>query len=296
MDYKWMATHPYTDKARQALKQLNPVLTDTMLVTAQHKLIDMLKSGPKRIEFMSQEQAKQELMVYPVLRMITAQMNYSFSRKVAKCLAQLWTDELKQEGNVFNAGDITGVALKTDYTMHFVDYLCDMPKDHKLVNACLQKAMVKLTERDAWDVIRTHLSNTFFDTLPRKKNEKAKKAAQYIIAKLPVPKNTGYVRKDIAPCIQELINALNKGENVQHIGRWVAAVYLARIGWTEDQIIALFSKTPNFNHKIAQYHVHYIIQKKYVVPSCETIKSYGLCTNECGTKSPLSKRARVMKK
>lgn len=294
MDYIWLARHPYTPQAKNTIEQMNPVLTDELLLKAKDRLVYLLTRSPEKIEYVSEQQAKDDLILYPVMRLITSQMSYNNVRKVAALFSKIWVNELKKEGCDTAIRLLKLNVQKTSsYVMDVFDYLIDIPDgvEYKLVNLPVEDGKVYLTEDQLWDVIRKHMERMFIETLPKIKspNPKVKKAAEEVVASFPVNINVKKVEtiEDMAPCMKAIIEKLNRGENVSHMARWVIAVYLARIGWNEDQIVSIFSKTPNFNPRITQYHVRYIIEKKYAVPSCETLKSYGLCLN-CGAKSPLS--------
>ncbi|MCD6227173.1 hypothetical protein J7J90_01645 [Candidatus Micrarchaeota archaeon] len=290
MNYVWLAQHPYTHQAKDAIEQINPALTDELLLKARDKLINLLTYNLEKVEYVSDKQAKEDLILYPVIRLLASQMNYVIIHKIAIAYSKLWVNVLKKEG-IDTAVQLLDINIKVNEksrSMHFTDYVIDMPHEHKLVNMPLNKGYVYLNEKELWAVIQKHLERTFIETLPKVKNAKAKKFADAVVSKIPIKHNVRISNvSEMAPCMKEIISKLNKGENVPHIARWVIAVYLARIGWSEDAIVSVFSKTPNFNPLLTQYHVRYIIEKKYAVPSCESLKSYGLCIG-CGAKSPMS--------
>lgn len=95
------------------------------------------------------------------------------------------------------------------------------------------------------------------------------------------------------PCIRELIDALAKGENLSHHQRFALATFLINIGVSLDLIQKLFSFSPDFNEKITRYQLEHLAglrgsKKKYLVYSCSTMKTLGMCRAECGTKNPLT--------
>ncbi len=88
--------------------------------------------------------------------------------------------------------------------------------------------------------------------------------------------------QDHPPCIEVLINKINNGENVSHFGRFFLTTYLLVAGWDIDKIVELFSRMPDFKESIARYQVEHIAglrggRKKYSVPGCRLIATYGLC-------------------
>ena len=91
------------------------------------------------------------------------------------------------------------------------------------------------------------------------------------------------------PCIKRLMERLNAGENLPHIARWVLAVYLLHRHKSVDEIVKIFEPAPDYNPKITRYYVEHAKRKGYKMPSCNKMKSYGLCPGDCGRHSPLDK-------
>ena len=97
------------------------------------------------------------------------------------------------------------------------------------------------------------------------------------------------VSTEIPPCIEHAIEALNKGENLSHSGRFMLATFLLGRGQTIDEIAPLFKNAPDYNEKITRYQIKQVAgetggnRTKYVCPSCEKIKSNDLCfaTPDC---------------
>ena len=97
------------------------------------------------------------------------------------------------------------------------------------------------------------------------------------------------------PCMTAILEALKRGENLPHTARFAIATYLLKRGWDVEQIVELFRNAPDFNEKITRYQVQHIAgraggRKEYNVPSCKTMKEWGLCVANCGIKSPLQYR------
>jgi len=94
------------------------------------------------------------------------------------------------------------------------------------------------------------------------------------------------------PCIRELIDTLMRGENLSHHQRFALATFLINIGVDTELVVKLFSYSPDFNEKVARYQVEHLAglkgsKKKYLVYSCNTMKTLGMCKSDCGIKNPL---------
>jgi len=94
------------------------------------------------------------------------------------------------------------------------------------------------------------------------------------------------------PCMRAILDALKRGENLPHTARFAITTYLLKRGWDVEQIVDLFRNAPDFNEKITRYQVQHIAgraggRKEYAVPSCKTMREWGLCITNCGIKNPL---------
>lgn len=94
------------------------------------------------------------------------------------------------------------------------------------------------------------------------------------------------------PCMASLLEALRKGENLPHTARFALATFLLAIGWDVDRVVDAFRAVPDFDEKVTRYQVQHIAghaggRKRYSVPNCQTLNSWGLCPGPCGVKHPL---------
>ncbi len=89
------------------------------------------------------------------------------------------------------------------------------------------------------------------------------------------------------PCMNKIHSGLFSGSNTPHMARFSFAAFLVSIRMPVEKIVDLFRKAPNFNEKITKYQVERISQKAYSCPSCDKMRSYGLCVANCPVYSPL---------
>lgn len=85
----------------------------------------------------------------------------------------------------------------------------------------------------------------------------------------------------MAPCMTKIIARARAGENLPHFARVAVANYLIKIGKTIDDVVEIFSHTPNFNEKTTRYQLEFIQKKGYSPPSCQNMDTYGLRLPEC---------------
>jgi DNA primase large subunit len=123
--------------------------------------------------------------------------------------------------------------------------------------------------------------------------------SKYELPKVPLP-------EAMPPCVRHLIESLNEGKNVQHMGRFTLATFLLNIGTGEDEIVKMFKPATDFSERMTRYQVEHIGGRrgghtKYTCPMCTTLKTHGVCYKPddiCTTiRNPLSyykSKARVL--
>ncbi len=89
-------------------------------------------------------------------------------------------------------------------------------------------------------------------------------------------------RRDTPPCMVRLSSRQGKGENLSHVERRSLATYLIAIGRNVEELMEIFKTSPDFNERIARYQLEHLAgqrggRRKYLPPSCKTMKTYGLC-------------------
>jgi DNA primase large subunit len=107
-------------------------------------------------------------------------------------------------------------------------------------------------------------------------------------------------KKLFPPCINSIIEALMKGENLSHHQRFALATFLINLGLTQEVIIELFKYSPDFNEKITKYQIEHLqglrgSKKKYTTYNCDTMKVLNMCRYACGIKNPLQYPYKITK-
>ena len=98
---------------------------------------------------------------------------------------------------------------------------------------------------------------------------------KYELPKVPLP-------EAMPPCVRHLIESLDEGKNVQHMGRFTLASFLLNIGTGEEDVVKLFKPATDFSERMTRYQVEHIGGKrggrtKYTCPMCTTLKTHGVC-------------------
>ncbi len=86
------------------------------------------------------------------------------------------------------------------------------------------------------------------------------------------------------PCMQHLLDQIQRGDHLEHHSRFAIAAFLVTIGMTTDEIVELFEINPGFGEEMTRYQVDHIRGETsptaYTPPSCATMQSYGDCVNK----------------
>ncbi|MGB9774504.1 MAG: hypothetical protein ACPL4I_10865, partial [Bacteroidota bacterium] len=100
------------------------------------------------------------------------------------------------------------------------------------------------------------------------------------------------------PCIKNIIQRLASGEEVEHMARFALVAFLDRVithvgvDMKVKLISQYFANTADYDPRKTEYQVRHIMGlagggTKYSVPTCTTMKQLGLCTTDCGVRTPL---------
>ncbi|WP_448577981.1 DNA primase [Thermosphaera sp.] len=106
----------------------------------------------------------------------------------------------------------------------------------------------------------------------------------------------GVVEEAFPPCMKKILSIMKTGGNPSHEERFNLAAFLVNIGYSVEDVLAVFRTTADFDEKIARYQVEHIAglrgsRRKYTPYSCDRMKSVGACPIQeyCkGGKHPLS--------
>lgn len=83
------------------------------------------------------------------------------------------------------------------------------------------------------------------------------------------------------PCMKRLFSMAKEGINLPHSGRFALTSFLHMVGMPVDDIIGVFSASPDFNESITRYQVRHIAGEisgvEYMPQKCSVMVSEGLC-------------------
>lgn len=292
---QFAAKYPFTPTAKEFLRAERSIDWSVMERAAQ-RVADAQKGEISYIETNDRQLLEREILSFPIAKAIASLCTRT---NAARWIA----GEVKRAIKLLrsNNADVQKFAQQFElhisgYTVDVKSYLKYIPKEHagRLVVQNVRAGHIILDENRIFEVLAEVVSSAIQQGFPVPQQKIPTSILQDVkdFANKISSRFKEYAREirafgEFAPCMAQIIRALENGDKVSHIARWTVATYLLRRNVSEERVVELFKATPNFNEKRTRYHIEHIKRKGYTVPSCEVIDSYGLCIAKCGIKSPL---------
>ncbi len=311
MDSLHFAKYPFLRDSSDYVKDSGVTLDDLLAseicrparVRGKQRVIDTLDLGEVQIRPMrTEEERLEETLSYPMARILVSCINdkflirrYALAEGVAM-YERLQTDELDIVEEVAYQLDVKALRDEDDLRMHFSDFLRFTSrmreKEWKLVNTEVRQGFVTLSKKHFARVLQQALQDKLESELPiQVTNDISKILAEdlkELKARTELRRNQykandfGKVHiENFPPCMKHLIAMAQVGENMPHSGRFSLTAFLHHIGLSAEEILALFSKSPDFDVGKTKYQVDHITGEtsgtEYTPPECATMKSYGIC-------------------
>ena len=242
-----------------------------------------------------------EVMSYPYARILVSCLNDRFLTKRYALAESVRMNRLLGEER---AGTVISIAkeLKVDAVarddmlmMHFTDYLRLSSRmksvEWKLVNSELFDGHVFLSSDKFCRALQNALQDKIESELPLAVPNDIKAAVMKDVKHIEIAfnemkskfgDNVGDVSvEEFPPCMRTLLAGTQNGVNLPHSGRFALVSFLHALGMDSEQIMGLFSKSPDFDESKTIYQVRHITGEvsstEYTPPECSTMKSYGIC-------------------
>ncbi len=300
---------PFSHEAAQLLEDqgltLEDLAYDPLLERsrslARERLIDAIE-GRRRL-ILDRVNPMNEVYSYLAARLIAARVGRSMlsrlatyeSKRFGELSKRLSLDQIREiASNTFKFTIREDNGMWLDLISYLRGCVNIGGSKWRLVNRVLINGYILVTEHELRRLLEDHVKRKIIETprvdLPEPLENIAKEISNLFSKRMRIRmkfKKPKEGRIDLPPCIKDLIAKLRKGENLTHQARFALTSFLLNIGWSKEQILDLFRSSPDFNEKIALYQISHIERRGYKVPSCETMKSWGLCPGDCGRKYPL---------
>jgi len=301
--YPFLAHDRHLEGIPSAQELINDERYDEARQLGAERVLGALRGiGPK-----SKGTGMSWLLSYPVSRVLVSSINdpYLIRRYALMEAKQAYAQLLSEDDQVLGA-IAQGLGLDArrsrDYrwSMGFVDYIgcaAGMGGRWKLANRDLAMGRVSLTKHDVCRVmqeaVRRRIERELPLAIPPTVKNKLGDSAQSISSELGEMKQrwgprdgagrgggAGSVLR-LPPCMKRLLRMVQSGENVPHMGRFALTTFLHALGSSPQDVVALFGTSADFDEERTKYQVEHIMGKisgtEYTPPSCETMRTYGLC-------------------
>jgi DNA primase large subunit len=163
--------------------------------------------------------------------------------------------------------------------------------DWRLVNRALDDGRVPVSESELDALLREAVRERIEDGLPLSvpdpigdELEAPATAVRDVLADMDLTREIDTVVPELfPPCMQHLLDQVQRGEHLPHHSRFAITAFLANIGLTTDEIVDIYKVNPGFGEEMTRYQTDHIqgdsSPTEYTAPSCATMKAYGDCVN-----------------
>lgn len=262
----------------------------------------------KRVRFEAENMIHydREVVSFPIAVMLVALVNDDLLRNIYATAEAKRCNELMLQ----NRSEILDVARELDFpftvvseegaggllAIRLANYLSHSPhlwgEKWRLVNRTLVGGMVHVTSHEFARILEERIKRTILDRtrvsmegmklsalLNQKRDELMRIWGDYRAKIQPEAK---VEHRAMPPCMTKLTERMTAGQNLSHVERRTMVSYLATIGRPKEEIMSLLRHSPDFKERIARYQLEHLTgrggrAKKYLPPSCATMKTYGLC-------------------
>jgi len=314
MNLSQLANYPFLKESGAYLKKHGPTLGELLHDIAyertraqgKERVLEALNEGLiKDHSLITDADALAELLSYVAARILVSCVNDPYlTKRYALAEAKTASSRLQNEdfGFVVEVAKELGLNVRLEDGMckiHFIHYLRNTSqmrsKPWKIANQDMQNGYIILKKDRLARVVQQALQMRIEGELPSEVNDEIlEDFSDHIgdIEKVLVERKGTFKAEDfgrirvtkLPPCMRQLLAKVQAGENLPHSGRFALTAFLHALGMSPDEILQLFSSSPDFDESKTRYQIEHITGKisgtEYTPPECSTMKSYGICFGE----------------
>jgi DNA primase large subunit len=303
-----LAKYPVFPETREFFEAFEMEEVDDYAEAAKTRVLEALQRGEKGV--LPREDPVEDLLTFILARVLCIATREPWLLKrwalaeAARMERYLHVEakELKELvlKTVLNieAVDDRRLSDEFSYKVHLAEYLRLIRElrgpEWRLVNRVVHRGYVYLTEAEVVRLFRQlvyqRLSST--ENVPKiaikQLPARLQEAAEDIMREL-VKLRSSYAyetvvehAEDWPPCMEAIKARIAEAS---HKELFTVAAFLVNRGYSTEQILMMLAERPDFNEKIARYQVEHIAglrgsRTKYRPPSCQTMRSLGLCVED----------------
>jgi len=296
-----ISRYPFLSEAREWVKSrgvsIEEILDDIIYERARRRGVERVRQAiiegiVRDIPLVNEVDFEMEIYSYAIARMIAVAFENDYVlRRYALAEAKRAYEKMKEDDEETISSILKEFKIEYNDGIHFSDYLRYAPTwdaKWKLVNRELSNGYLKLNKHEIARILQEAISKKIYHELsymfaPPEVKKIFGDEINLLKNKISFKKEFKKEKNisDFPPCISSVISSINSGRNVPHVARFTLVAFLNEIGMDEKEILALFSKSPDFNEEKALYQIHHITGKisstVYAVPKCSTISTWGFC-------------------
>jgi DNA primase large subunit len=304
---KTLSKYPILQETRNLFEAFEVEQLDHLAEATKTRVFEALQRGEKGV--LPREDAMEDLLTFALARVLCIAIGEPWLLKrwaLAEAsrmerFLHVEAEELKAMvlKELLNVEEVDDERLSDEfsYKVQLAQYLKLIRElsgpEWRLVNRVVHRGYVHLTEAEAVRLFRQlayqRLSSTegtpkvTIKQLPPKLQEAAEDVMKELVKlRSSYEPVTVPASGDWPPCM-EAIRA--RVAEASHKELFSFTAFLVNRGHTTEQILAILSERPDFNERIARYQVEHIAglrgsRTRYRPPSCQTMRSLGLCVED----------------
>ncbi len=316
LQYNYLIKYPFSKKARDYLKAKDIDLLNIdenlikkavlfLLNTINLSISEKEKQWKMYLSENDEKIANIYVTIYPLSRILLSIVDYNplyqqfgvHYQKQFKYFIINSKDESEFEELLEDiVPEIKYNEKENNYFIYLMDYLkYELGDEYKLQYINLKNGIIYFEKGEIIDLLSVILKKKILNNINLPKAEIPKLFLEYggYIKEKILKENTYNIKiiskinvGEFPPCFANMYNKIMSSQKLSHIENFTLAVFLANIGYTYEEILSVYKHLPNFDEKIASYQIKALMEKKYAVPNCDTLKGNGLCVAECNVKHP----------
>jgi len=298
-EFLFAFTFPFVEQSKKQILEISSSIIEVKegdLNLISVLLEKIINKDYTFFEYVLETDDKRYLLYYPYVRIILSISNNS---RYFSAFSDSYVHFVKKAVSKYGLKDVANY-LKIDYKfenekyiLNFYDYIKAKIYDEsqKLTNLGLKDGKVFLNSKEFEDYISRYVSKQVVAGLPLKTDGVDKKF-EVVAEKLKekVKEITvSYKQEDLKYfplCVNKIIESLNGGVP-SHAERYFLATFLFKIKMPFEQVLGIFSKSSDYDEKIAKYQLKKIQDGNYSVSNCQKLKSIGIDCGDCNFSSPI---------
>jgi DNA primase large subunit len=302
-----LAKYPVLEEAKQFFDVFTVEELDHLADAVKARLLEAVERGEKGI--LPREDPMEDLLTFALARVLCLAIGESWLlRRWALAEAarmerflhveaeELKTIVLKSVINI-EAVDDKRLSDEFGYKIHVAEYLKINRElsgpEWRLVNRMVHRGYVHLTEAEVVRLFRQkayqRLSSAegapkvTIKQLPARLQETAEDIVKELVKlRSSYEPVTAPAPGDWPPCMAAIRARVAEAG---HKELFSLAAFMINRGYSKEEILVLLAERPDFNERIARYQIEHIAgergsRTKYRPPSCQTMKTLGLCIED----------------